>query len=123
MLSSTETMQWLKLPKIFEHFAEHKLEDKNISFFEFLAIHYMHGSPKDKDYDKDMQLPFKTCCDCAAAVNTSYVPMEANFSFTKPVEIPEKKNYILQDQFPLSSYLAAIWQPPKSCWHLLILAA
>ena len=105
----------MKLPKIFEHFAEHKLEDKNISFFQFLAIHYMHGSPKDKDYDKDMQLPFKTCCDCAAAVNTGYVPMLANFSLAKPIEISEKKNYFLQDQFLLSSYLAAIWQPPKSC--------
>jgi len=31
LLAATEAHQLLKLPKVFEHFAEHQLEDKNIS--------------------------------------------------------------------------------------------
>jgi hypothetical protein len=103
----------LKLPVIFQHFAEHKLEDKNITFFAFLDMHYMHGSPKDKDYDKDMKLPFKTSYDCISGISLAIVPQIINLSFTKPITIIEKKNYIILNQCISSAYLANIWQPPR----------
>jgi hypothetical protein len=113
LFSTTEAIQLLKLPVIFQHFAEHKLEDKNITFFAFLDMHYMHGSPKDKDYDKDMKLPFKTSYDCISAVSLAIVPQIINLSFTKPKTFIEKKNYIILNQCISSAYLANIWQPPK----------
>ena len=67
LFSVTEAHQLLKLPVIFQHYAEHKTENDKISFLEFLAMHYLHGSPNDKDRDRDMQLPFKTSGDCACA--------------------------------------------------------
>jgi hypothetical protein len=73
----------------------------------------MHGSPKDKDYDKDMKLPFKTSYDCISAVSLAIVPQIINLSFTKPVTIIEKKNYIILNQCISSAYLVNIWQPPK----------
>jgi hypothetical protein len=115
LLATTEAHQLLKLPTVFKHFAEHQQEDKSISFLHFLAIHYTHGSPKDKDYDKDMQLPFKASTDCAFAVVNPFVPMSIKVSVAKPIEIVEKKNYVIQDQCTLSAYLASIWQPPKHC--------
>jgi hypothetical protein len=113
LFSTTEAIQLLKLPVIFQHFAEHKLEDKNISFFTFLDMHYMHGSPKDKDYDKDMKLPFKTLCDCISAVVPAVIPQTVSFSFIKPLSIIEKKNYIILNQCIASAYLDNIWQPPR----------
>jgi hypothetical protein len=113
LFSTTEAIELLKLPVIFQHFAAHKLEDKNITFFAFLDMHYMHGSPKDKDYDEDMKLPFKTSCDCIFAVATAIVPQVFTFSFTKPLATLEKKNYIILNQCIASAYLANIWQPPK----------
>jgi hypothetical protein len=113
LFSTTEAIQLLKLPFIFQHFAEHKLEDKNIGFFAFLDMHYMHGSPKDKDYDKDMKLPFKTCCDCISVIAIALVPQTFCFSCTKPVISIEKKNYIILNQCIASAYLDNIWQPPR----------
>jgi hypothetical protein len=113
LFSTTEAIELLKLPVIFQHFAAHKLEDKNITFFAFLDMHYMHGSPKDKDYDEDMKLPFKTSYDCISAVSLAIVPQIINLSFTKPVTIIEKKNYIILNQCISSAYLANIWQPPR----------
>jgi hypothetical protein len=75
----------------------------------------MHGSPKDKDYDKDMKLPFKSSGDCISTIATAFIPLMAPFSFTRPIEISVKKEFISQNQFILSSYLSNIWQPPKSC--------
>jgi hypothetical protein len=103
----------LKIPAAFEHYAEHKNENPSLSFFTFLEIHYLHGSPKDKDYEKDMKLPFKTSCDCIFAVSTAVIPQTITFSFTKPIATTEKKNYIILNQCIPSAYLANIWQPPR----------
>ena len=105
----------LKLPVIFQHFAEHRLENKNISFLQFLDMHYMHGSPKDKDYNRDMQLPFKTANECVFSVTIAFVPLMQQISIAKPVEAIKRKDFVIRDQFIHSSYLASIWQPPKSC--------
>jgi hypothetical protein len=115
VFSTTEAQQLLKLPVIFQHFQEHKKEDKNISLLRFLAIHYLHGSPKDKDYDRDMQLPFKTSGDCLSSITPAFVSSISEFSIAKPVEIFQKERNIFQDGFTLSSFLSGIWQPPKSC--------
>jgi hypothetical protein len=114
LFSTTEAIQLLKLPVIFQHYAEHQLEDRSISFFEFLDIHYMHGSPKDKDYDKDMKLPFKTPSDYISAVTMAVVPQTFSLSFIKPIAIVDQKNFIILNQCVASAYLANIWQPPKS---------
>jgi hypothetical protein len=113
LFSTTEAIQLLKIPAAFEHYAEHKNENPSLSFLAFLEIHYLHGSPKDKDYEKDMKLPFKTSCDCISAVVAAVIPQTVSFSFTKPIAIIEKKNYIILNQCIASAYLANIWQPPK----------
>ena len=115
LLSSTEAHQLLKLPVVFQHYAEHKQENKSISFIQFLAMHYLHGSPKDKDYSRDMQLPFKSSADCPSSTAPAFVPVMVEIIPVKPSEISLNKNSFPQDQILLSSYLANIWQPPKSC--------
>jgi hypothetical protein len=115
LFATTDAYQLLKLPVVFQHFAEHRAENKNIGFLEFLDMHYMHGSPKDADYDRDMQLPFKKACpDCASCiVAAAFVPLTVHYSVEKPIRITEQKNYVIQEQLLTSSYLANIWQPPK----------
>jgi hypothetical protein len=115
LLSTTTAAQLMKLPVVFQHFSEHQQENKRISFTRFLAVHYLHGSPKDKDYDRDMQLPFKTSGDCISCIAIAFVSLITPFTISKPVEIKEKKNYIVLNQVITSSYLASIWQPPKYC--------
>ena len=113
LLSTTEAQQLLKLPAVFKHFQEHQKENKDITIVHFLAIHYLHGSPRDKDYEEDMKLPFKTCGDCVSSIAPAFVPVMVQLSTAKIIEIPAMKNHLSQDQFIISSYLASIWQPPK----------
>ena len=116
LFATTDACQLLKLSVVFQHFAEHRAEDKNIGFLEFLDRHYMNGSPKDADYDRDMQLPFKKSCPyclfCIAA--TAFMPIVISLSIKKPLVLIVPKNYFSQDQLLTSSYLASIWQPPKT---------
>ena len=105
----------MKLPVVFQHFSEHQQENKPISFTQFLALHYLHDSPKDKDYERDRQLPFKTTGDYISCIAIAFVSLIAPFTISKPVEIQEKKIYFVLNQVITSSYLASIWQPPKYC--------
>lgn len=50
--------QFYKLPILLEHFKEHQ-QRHDISFFDFLEMHYWGEDLKDNDSDRDMQLPFK----------------------------------------------------------------
>lgn len=49
-----------KVPLIFIHYFEHIQKNSQLSIREFIEIHYQHGTVFDEDYNKDMQLPFKT---------------------------------------------------------------
>jgi hypothetical protein len=113
LLSTTQLGELLKLPMLIEHFIEHKAENKAISFFTFLQMHYFNGDPKDADYDKDMKLPFKTVNVNPTAIAFCYNP-NFSFNFSKPTFAT-----IFKQKFPRtavhfsSSYLDAIWQPPR----------
>lgn len=115
LLTGTVAHQLLKLPYIFKHFSTHRHENRNITFLQFLEIHYLYGSPNDKDYQDDMKLPFKTADGCITSVSPCLIPALPGFFIVRSVKIMINKNPISEDQFLLSSYLSRIWQPPKSC--------
>lgn len=100
---------------VYQHFMEHRHADKNISFTKFLDMHYMHGSPKDKDYSRDMQLPFKSSGDFVSVLANEFVPDNAQFAIHVPVVFLSNKKTVTQHNDILPSYLSSIWQPPKSC--------
>ncbi len=113
LISTTEVSQLSKLNVFFEHFSEHKAQDGGISLIAFIDMHYLNGSPRDKDYDRDMELPFKTSSDNISIIN-NFVPLNPTFSIKNPIEILKKKNYTRLNQSSISMYLSNIWQPPKT---------
>jgi hypothetical protein len=115
LFSTTEIYQLLKIPVIFQHFSEHQRENKSISFLAFLDMHYMHGSPMDDDYARDMQLPFKTSENYFSSVSPAFISDQNQILPVKPVKITDNKKIISQNLFLLSPFLSAIWQPPKTC--------
>ena len=115
LFSTTELSQLLKFPEFVIHFFEHKEQNKDLTLWEFVNIHYAQGDVKYADYDKDMKLPFKTHDNCSAQMNVNVPPSFLIIS-NKPTYINASKNTFLhmKDRF-ISSYLSSIWQPPKSC--------
>jgi hypothetical protein len=57
--NSSFVQQFYKLPVLIQHFEEHK-QLMDLSFIDFLSMHYWGEDLKDNDGDRDMQLPFKT---------------------------------------------------------------
>lgn len=65
LISFTEFREVLRLPLLVEHYYEHKGQVAEMSFLDFLVMHYETDVPHD---DTDMSLPFK---DCGHSLNIS----------------------------------------------------
>ncbi|MGV3762044.1 hypothetical protein [Parapedobacter sp.] len=59
LFNSNFVLQLSKLPKLFEHYCEHNRRNPELSFVDFLSMHYWGKDANDKDEAKDRQLPFK----------------------------------------------------------------
>ena len=105
----------LKLPVLFQHYIEHKEQNRSISFLEFLDLHYMHGSPRDADYDRDMQLPFKTCAHSSLASAVFTTPEPPVLILEKVIYREKKQKLFIGTPHYTYNYSSSIWQPPRNC--------
>lgn len=116
LTASTELHQLLKLPILIEHFVEHQSINNNLTFLDFLSMHYSHEDDHDGDKEKDMKLPFKShsCCNETNSF-VALVPSQV-FTFiafqTTQVRVKISSCYAF---CTTSSHLNAIWQPPQIC--------
>jgi hypothetical protein len=114
LLTNTELCQLIKLPVLIEHYKEHGGIDNGISFFAFLKMHYFNGDAKDADYERDMQLPFKTNAGALIISHSHSVPVPSS---AVVLILPEKeivnhfnKNYVTW--IPSEKH-NDIFQPPR----------
>ena len=111
ILAQTELNQLLKLPVLFQHFQEHQQENAVVSVKDFLVMHYLLEQVKDQDYDRDMQLPFKSenppILTISSAVITAEPFIVIHFTALNP-----RPSIRYSDQV-ISRTPEAIWQPPQ----------
>ena len=115
LISTTELHQLAKIPLLIEHFEEHQQQNNQLTFFDFLNLHYSGEEKIDADHEKDMKLPFKSHDGCISTFIAANIPP----SFSNLV-LKEFSESILsfpsrEDCFLSSNYLSSIWQPPKKC--------
>jgi hypothetical protein len=117
LMSVTALYQFVKLPLLIEHYIDHKSIDNNITFRNFLFMHYVLTDDGDGDKSADMKLPFKTCDEWGTSVNLTISFLPSIFSLEK-IQVPffEVKKTIIENNFFLtSSFLSIVWQPPRTC--------
>ena len=115
LVSATELYQLVKLPLMVEHFKEHRQEDKDITLWAFLCMHYDYAAKPDEDYAKDMTLPFKANDSMIHATIADFVPTTFYISPAKTIYASSVQFVTFDEQHISSSFLSNIWQPPKSC--------
>jgi hypothetical protein len=101
-----------KLPRLIEHFQEHRKKSNHVSFFDFINLHY--GSEAER-HDKEEHaqhtgLPFKSP-DCTFSHTVTLLP-----DFTAP-EISSSIMGVTYSNFYQSTFSSefcqSIWQPPR----------
>lgn len=59
LIFSTSVREVLKMPQLISHFLQHHQLNSQISFIDFLEMHYIGEDLDDNDDEEDMKLPFK----------------------------------------------------------------
>lgn len=113
LLSTTELSELLKLPLLIEHYHEHKCSAPDLSFKDFLVLHYnnhLEGHAHNDDYEKDMQLPFITHSGFMgiAVVVPKMVSLADSHSGDE-----SDKPVVVNDPFAQRLMVSQIWQPPR----------
>lgn len=112
LFSCTEFDQLLKVPLLVVHFIEHKQESKDISFGEFMLIHYVQGYSLNGDYEQDTNLPFKSIDDSTIQV-IDFITLLNPCLKVKPIYTEDKRFKPFDQLFIDNAYLSSIWQPPR----------
>jgi hypothetical protein len=107
--SYTEFHEVLRLPLLVEHYYEHKQLVQDLSFWEFLVMHYKTNVPHD---NQDNQLPFKDHAHSfTAQALTLPVQKIALREIAPSKEIQHSSRY---HEIFIASHLSVIFQPPKN---------
>jgi hypothetical protein len=114
LFSQTSLQELGKIGAFMSHFTEHKAADPEMSVVDFIVIHYFSGNVQDADYDRDMQLPFKTL-DFPSAISLFTPPFAEIPNLCMPPFAVKQKTKFGEQYLPLSAHLSDIWQPPQGC--------
>lgn len=107
--SYTELHEAMRLPVLFEHYAEHKTQVSDLSFWEFLVMHYKTDVSHD---DHDGQLPFKVPGHSFVATAVAIPASKITFKETQLQS--EVTHFSFYKEVPHASYLQKIFQPPRA---------
>ncbi|MBP8822873.1 MAG: hypothetical protein KBH07_04460 [Flavobacteriales bacterium] len=110
--ANTEMHELLKLPMLFQHYAEHQ-EEAPIGLWDFLEQHYgkEHHHHGGKDHHHD--LPFQCDHHCGAQTLQARLAEPAASSIVLPAALNMPLSAI-EDRIPEPGGPADIWQPPRA---------
>ena len=104
----------VKVNVLFEHFYETKKNDRAVSFYYFLVMHYITNDLNDKDNERDKQLPFKSTETFVSNSTILYTPnlniqplSFRKFTINRAVKI------IANDALVVKEFNSIVWHPPK----------
>jgi hypothetical protein len=112
LFSQTELHQLLRIPRLIDHFAEHKEKSPDLSFMHFIKMHYGADSDGDSDGSKDQELPFKSTESAQCFSGWTFVANDIpQFTFFDCQSIVPR--YLPLSHCLPRSHSGLIWQPPK----------
>lgn len=108
--NSSFVQQFYKLPVLVQHFQEHK-KLMDLSFLDFLSMHYWGEDLKDNDADRDMQLPFKTIS--SHSFQMVFILNDKDlFSIPFNPDLPHLKNTFYRSNLLSDPNLLSLFRPP-----------
>lgn len=108
--SITELHEVFKLPELLKHFATHQSKSPDLTFIEFLGIHYS-SEEESKSRTEHENLPFKSQDEFCHMPVIKALPADVKL-LIKEVFTSLLSNLPADEQF-ISRDISSIWQPPK----------
>lgn len=104
----TEVSELMRLPLLVEHYIEHQELVPEMSFLQFLAMHYKTDVAHDST---DMELPFKRCDHSVTSPNFTFPDQKIELNSGAPSAMPEFSSFYIS--FIPATGLTEIFQPPR----------
>lgn len=111
MGSTTELSQLLKLPVLVEHYKEHKAKDSDLTFWDFMCLHYNQEFAHD---NTDNKLPFKSHSSCVSMPVIAFSTPQFTLNLEKPIFFEPKILSVFHNIIFKSLVVSTIWQPPRA---------
>ena len=106
--SHTELHEALRLPVLLEHYQEHRQKATDMSFWEFLVMHYKTDVPHDAN---DSRLPFKDPAHAFAAPALALPTQKITFHESTP--LTEVSHSSIYTEVSIAFHISDIFQPPR----------
>jgi len=102
----------IKVPRLIEHYQQHKTKSADVSFLNFLNLHYGSGADRhdQEDREEHEDLPFKSP-DCSSTVTMNVISAFHAPEIASLISIVSYSNFY-QSAFT-SEISQSIWQPPR----------
>ncbi len=113
LFSAIEFKEFSKFSQLIEHFKEHRILNSEVTFSQFIFMHYGLTDDHDGDEEKDAKLPFKNHQDCFLSHAQLAIHQTPVITIKSTEENIKKYFFYPQVEIPQGS-LTSIWQPPKN---------
>ena len=112
-LSMTGVTELFKVNALLGHYGETRVKDGQVSFLEFLVMHYVTDDGTAQDDDRDSQLPFKSHGRLVAGNSSNFIlNRSVQIDLTPPgADKRHFNNY--PDPLINSNFLDQVWNPPR----------
>lgn len=111
LLGNTEAGQLVNLPKLITHYHQHKQLDSDVSFVDFVNMHYFGDDGITSDDNQDNELPFRQLHKPFSAI-AYIVPPLASFNSNTTFVTPEKLIFV-KNEIPISGHSTLPIRPPE----------
>lgn len=112
LAGNTEVGQLLRLPELITHYFQHHRQNSDISFFEFIVMHYGGDDGTNADNDYDNQLPchnFKN-----NTISLVFSPMIQETEIAVQSIQPEIRLSSVLSEGKADKHVLLILQPPRA---------
>lgn len=110
---ATSAKEFIKLPKLVEHYYDHRSDNQDKGLMAFLFRHYYQEDGTDRDAKEDSELPFKSIPENPVTISV-HKPSFSTVIIGKPAP-KESEFYATGNTEILTRYLNAVWHPPRDC--------
>jgi hypothetical protein len=109
--AGTSFNELFKIPILMHHYAEHVSQDEQLTFGDFVALHYNNDNQHKDDHGDHQSLPFKSSIPQTSLVEPHAQPI--TWSVALGIQISNNSNWASFVESNVSNpYLDSFWQPP-----------
>jgi len=109
-LNLTWGHDWVHFPQLFGHFQEHRAEEGELSFLDFIALHYGDRDHAESDNSHD-ELPFQHHKDHGGVDHAFFAPIMKSHTLHLPTSMTGAMAYV---DDPLDGHRPSTLQPPRA---------